>query len=278
MKTQPNCKINTGLHIIRKRKDGYHDIETVFIPVPLCDELEIETSEKFCFEQSGIDVCCDIENNLVVKAYRLLQKDYDNTLPNVKIHLHKRIPFGAGLGGGSSDAAFALKMLNEIFDLGINADKLKQKAAKLGADCAFFIDNKPSYSTGIGDILSPLGFNPLEGYSLFMVKPDEAISTAEAYSKIRVRESRKDITTCYLPDALKQPISKWRELIVNDFEEPIFAAHPLLSSIKEELYAQGAAYAAMSGSGATVYGVFETLDNASLTTLEEKYTCYKLAF
>ena len=158
MIASPNCKINIGLHVVRRRSDGYHDLETVFVPVPLCDELEINSSENFSFSQTGIAIDCNPEDNIVVKAYRLLQRECGNRLPDVEIRLRKNIPFGAGLGGGSSDAAFTLKMVDELYSLGLGSERLRAIAAKLGADCPFFIDNQPAFATGIGDCLTPMDF------------------------------------------------------------------------------------------------------------------------
>ncbi|MBP5547996.1 MAG: 4-(cytidine 5'-diphospho)-2-C-methyl-D-erythritol kinase [Bacteroidales bacterium] len=275
MLTRPNCKINLGLHVMRRREDGYHDLETVFLPVPLCDELEINPAENFSFSQTGIAIGCNAEDNIVVKAFRLLKHECASRLPDVEIHLHKHIPFGAGLGGGSSDAAFTLRMLNEIYDLGFNANQLCSLAAKLGADCAFFIDNEPAYATGIGDKLTPLGFNPLKGYKLLMVKPDEAVSTAEAYGGILPRERRSDLLPCDLTKAVKRPITEWKSLIINDFEETVFRKHPRLEEIKEILYANNALYAAMSGSGATIYGIF---DNNQDTNINFNANCNVYTF
>lgn len=273
MLEHPNCKINLGLHVIRRREDGYHDLETLFIPIPLCDELEINPSIHFSFMQTGINVGCSPEDNIVVKAFRLMRKVCGTRLPDVEICLRKHIPFGAGLGGGSSDAAFTLKMLNNIFDLGLDNDQLRTMAAQLGADCAFFVDNLPAYATGIGDNLTALDFNPLKGYTILLVKPDEAVSTAEAYRNIIPRQQRYESQTVYLPQAIKQPVGKWKNIIVNDFEQTVFPNHPRLATLKEELYSEGAIYASMSGSGATVYGLFatETTDTKHLTRRFSNY-------
>lgn len=252
----PNCKINIGLGVMRRRDDGYHDLESVFVPVPLCDELEINPSARFSFMQSGINVGCYPEDNIVVKAFNLMRKECGTRLPDVEIHLHKRIPFGAGLGGGSSDAAFTLRMLNSLFDLGIDGQRLRELAAKLGADCSFFIDNQPALVTGIGDCITPLGYNPLQGSTLLMVKPDEAVSTAEAYRGVTPRDRRTDAKPVDLAEALRLPPEQWRDLVVNDFEASVFQSHPRLAELKAQMYAAGAAYAAMSGSGSTVYGLF----------------------
>ncbi len=256
MISHPNCKINLGLHVMRRRSDGYHDLETVFVPVPLCDTLDISPAESFSFTQDGIALDGDTESNLVVKSYRLMQKEFGKRIPVCDIRLTKNIPTGAGLGGGSSDAAFTIKMLNTLSGLGLPTTTMEALAARLGADCAFFINNQTAFATGIGDHLTPLGFNPLSGYRLLMVKPDEAVSTAEAYGGITPREQRSDIQPCDLINAVKRPAKEWNQLVVNDFEETVFVKHPQLAAIKQALYASGALYAAMSGSGSTIYGIF----------------------
>lgn len=272
MKAFPNCKINLGLHVVRRRSDGYHDLETVFVPVPLCDELEINPSESFSFSQTGIAIDCNPEDNIVVRAYRLLQRECGIRLPEVEISLRKKIPFGAGLGGGSSDAAFTLKMVDELYSLGIGSERLCTLAAKLGADCPFFIDNRPAFATGIGDCLTPLDFNPLAGHKLLLVKPDEAVSTAEAYGGITPRERRNDIEPCNLAEAVARPVEEWARLIVNDFEATVFAKHPRLAAIKQTLYDTGALYAAMSGSGSTIYGIFEAGNDIDFKTEYDTYS------
>ena len=274
MKTTPNCKINLGLRVLCKRPDGYHDLETLFIPVPLCDELEItvlrQTSaliegdqEGQClFSQTGIPVDCAPEDNICVKAYNLLLNDFPQ-MPPVHIRLGKHIPFGAGLGGGSSDAAFTLCMLNEMFALGLSDDQLEQYAARLGADCAFFVRNNPAQALGIGDRLTPLDSNPLAGYRLVMAKPDDAVSTREAYAHIRLHDP--EVALEPLSQAVRKPISTWGETIVNDFEASVFPSHPRIVSLKATFYAHGALYASMSGSGATVFALFSP--EADLTAL-----------
>ena len=266
MKTTPNCKINLGLRVLRKRPDGYHDLETLFIPVPLCDELDItvlrqtsalkdEDGEKLClFSQTGIPVDCPPDDNICVKAYNLLLDDFPQ-MPPVHIRLGKHIPFGAGLGGGSSDAAFTLCMLNEMFALGLSDDQLEQYAARLGADCAFFVRNRPAQALGIGDRLTPLDSNPLAGYRLVMAKPDDAVSTREAYAHIRPHDPEADLEP--LAQAVRKPISTWGETLVNDFEASVFPSHPRIASLKATFYAHGALYASMSGSGSTVFALFD---------------------
>lgn len=269
MITHPNCKINFGLHVVRKRADGYHDLETIFLPAPLCDTLEIEKDDEFHFSQDGIAIEGSAEDNLVVKAYRMMQRECG--IGNVSIHLTKTIPFGAGLGGGSSDAAFTLRMLDEIFELHLGREKLISMASRLGADCAFFIDNVPAYAIGIGDKLTPLGFNPLDGMELRIEKPDgETVSTAEAYRGVTPRESKgknridgmplqaeSTHNAALLVEAAKENPEKWKELIVNDFEQSVFVNHPRIAQLKQRFYDEGAVYASMTGSGAAVFGVWK---------------------
>lgn len=256
MKTSPNCKINLGLHVVRRRPDGYHDIESLFLPIPLSDELEIAKADRFSFRQDGIDLDCKMDDNIVLRAYRMIQENYGTSMSDVSIRLKKNIPFGAGLGGGSSDAAFTLKMLNDLFNLNISLTDLRTMASQIGADCTFFIDNKPAFVSGTGNQLLPLDFNPIDGYRLILVKPSEAVSTAEAYRGITTRQQSGTVAPMPLTEAVKQPITEWRRLIVNDFETTVFRTHPRLQEIKESLYAAGALYAAMSGSGATIFGLF----------------------
>ena len=259
----PCAKINLGLNIVSKREDGYHNLETVFYPIPLYDALEIKyMDEKFpsqvaCdLKVTGNAVECDEQNNLVVKAYNLLAEDYK--LPRVHAHLYKRIPSQAGLGGGSSDAAFMIRLLDERFRLNIGNPEMEKYAARLGADCAFFIEAEPAYAEGIGDELMPVDGpkGNLNGYYLAIVKPDIAVSTKEAYAAITPTATSKSCR-----EIVRQPIETWKEELVNDFEAPIFKLNPELAEIKEKLYQQGAKYAAMSGSGSALFGIFETEPN-----------------
>lgn len=259
----PCAKINLGLNIVSKREDGYHNLETVFYPIPLYDALEIKyMDEKFpsqvaCdLKVTGNAVECDEQNNLVVKAYNLLAEDYK--LPRVHAHLYKHIPSQAGLGGGSSDAAFMIRLLDERFRLNIGNPEMEKYAARLGADCAFFIEAEPAYAEGIGDELMPVDGpkGNLNGYYLAIVKPDIAVSTKEAYAAITPTATSKSCRKI-----VRQPIETWKEELVNDFEAPIFKLHPELAEIKEKLYQQGAKYAAMSGSGSALFGIFETEPN-----------------
>lgn len=259
----PCAKINLGLNIVSKREDGYHNLETVFYPIPLYDALEIKyMDEKFpsqvaCdLKVTGNAVECDERNNLVVKAYNLLAEDYK--LPRVHAHLYKHIPSQAGLGGGSSDAAFMIRLLDERFRLNIGNPEMEKYAARLGADCAFFIEAEPAYAEGIGDELMPVDGpkGNLNGYYLAIVKPDIAVSTKEAYAAITPTATSKSCR-----EIVRQPIETWKEELVNDFEAPIFKLHPALAEIKEKLYQQGAKYAAMSGSGSALFGIFEMEPN-----------------
>jgi 4-diphosphocytidyl-2-C-methyl-D-erythritol kinase len=252
MLTYPNAKINLGLNILEKRPDGYHNIETVFYPIGLCDALEVESSETcsdYSFSSAGIPLGGDPEENLIVKAYRLLRSEYQ--FPAVDIFLHKQIPFGAGLGGGSADAAFMLKMMNELFELKISPKKLEELASKLGADCPVFIRNKPVFATGIGNVFTPIELS-LKGYFLLLVKPDIHVSTPEAYSSVTPQKPQIS-----LQELIQKPISEWRYCIKNDFEESVFAKYPEIERIKEQLYTMGAMYASMSGSGSSIFGIFE---------------------
>ena len=254
----PPAKINIGLSIIEKRTDGFHNIETVFYPVPLCDSLTVESglsnaAYPLVFSCDGIELPAnDPHDNLCCKAYHLLAADYQ--LPSTVIHLHKKIPVGAGLGGGSSDAAHTLLALNDLYQLRISGEKLAQYASQLGSDCAFFLLGSPAYGTGKGDILKPVNLS-LAGHHILLVKPPVFVSTADAYSSITPKKAN-----CHLPEALKAPVSEWRNTVFNDFEAPVFSKFPEIGRIKEKLYREGAVYAAMSGSGSCVYGIFEEIE------------------
>ncbi len=253
MKSSPNCKINLGLHVVGKRPDGYHDLQTLFLPVhSFCDELVIEptTNPHTTMHQDGFVLDNAPDDNLCIRAYRLLHDEFG--IPPVTIRLTKHIPFGAGLGGGSSDAAFTLKMLNEMFSLDLSVGGLEQRAARLGADCAFFIQNRPAYATGIGDQLEPIDLDLTPYRIVVEIPPAEHVSTREAYAGLHLRGGdRPD-----LRQAVCCPIEDWRALIVNDFESSVFPAHPAIAALKEDLYHRGALYASMTGSGAAVFGIF----------------------
>ena len=245
----PNAKINLGLNITKKRQDGYHELETFFYPVPWQEALEIVESEKTGVSVSGIAVPND-GDNIVLKAYQLLKSEYD--LPPVQIHLHKVIPIGAGLGGGSADAAFTLTLLNNLLELGLNDSRLMKYAVSLGADCAFFIKNKPMLATGVGEQLTEVDIS-LDGKFIMLVYPDIHISTKEAFSNITPK--RPDIHIHQM--LAEEKITDWKDILKNDFEPGLFESYPVLSKLKQQLYDAGAIYASMSGSGSCMYGIFE---------------------
>ncbi len=245
----PNAKINLGLNIISKRPDGYHNIESCFYPIPWCDALEIIESEELKFTTSGLEIPGTTESNLCLKAYHLVEKDYQ--IPPVHIHLHKVIPMGAGLGGGSSDGAFTLKVLNELFELGIDKNELQQMAGKLGSDCPFFIENKPTYVSGTGGDFQNIDIN-LSGKHIALKNPGIHIGTQEAYAGVTPKPSKKDIR-----EIISNDISHWKTNLHNDFEDSIFPNHPQVEKLKKMLYDLKADYASMTGSGSTVYGIFE---------------------
>lgn len=250
----PNCKINLGLHIIGKRADGFHDLETVFYPIALRDALELipatKSTTEIEFTGTGLVVDGDIADNLCVKAYHLLKKDFPQ-LPVIKIHLHKTIPMGAGLGGGSADASLMLKLLNDKFKLNLSTSQLLTYALQLGSDCPFFIINKPCYATGRGEILEEIKVD-LSAYKIVLINPGIHVNTGWAFSNIIPSAPKKSVK-----EIVQQPVDTWKTELKNDFEAPVFIAHPQIKAIKEDLYNQGAIYAAMSGSGSTVFGIFE---------------------
>ncbi|WP_289705736.1 4-(cytidine 5'-diphospho)-2-C-methyl-D-erythritol kinase [Bacteroides acidifaciens] len=267
----PNIKINLGLSITEKRPDGYHNLETVFYPVALEDALEIralpEADKKITLHQYGMEIAGKPEDNLVAKAYSLLDKEFH--LPPVEIHLYKHIPSGAGLGGGSSDAAFMLKLLNGHFHLNLSEEQLEIYAATLGADCAFFIKNKPVYAEGIGNIFSPIELS-LKGYQIMIVKPDVFVSTREAFANIHPHHPEYPVK-----EVIRRPVAEWKDILINDFEASVFPQHPVIGEIKQELYNQGALYASMSGSGSSVFGLFAP--DAALPEINRKSNsfCFK---
>ena len=303
MITFPNAKINIGLNVVAKRSDGYHDIETVFYPVLLQDALEISLMRPLDPAQlrkrleAGLLVqpddvflpyrilpkkedipCCSLEmtgnefpfkaaDNLVVKAYLMLLEDFD--LPSIDIKLHKHIPSGAGLGGGSSDCAFMISLLNRRFNLRMRESMMERYAARLGSDCAFFISNTPSIATGRGEILNPISLS-LKGYTILLVKPDVSVSTAEAYAGVTPHKP-----TVSLSEAVMRPVSEWKECVFNDFEPSVFAKHPLLADIKQKLYDLGADYAAMTGSGSTIYGIFSQPLDSPADLFPGMFTCQR---
>lgn len=248
----PNAKINLGLRILRKRADGFHDIETIMVPVGLSDALEIVPSAdgQFAFTTSGIAIQGEPEENLCVKAFRMMQRKYG--LPEVKMHLHKAIPAGAGLGGGSSDAAFALKLTRRLFSIKVCGDELHEMAAALGSDCPFFIENITSVASGRGEVLQPFPLS-LNGYHLLLVKPDVSVSTPWAYSSIT--PSGMPLPA---PDQLVQNPDAWDAMLVNDFEPAVMKAYPVISEVRNKIRSLGAFYTAMSGSGSAVFGLFNS--------------------
>lgn len=245
----PNAKINLGLNITEKRSDGFHNLESVFYPVGWTDALEIVISDKFEFNLTGISVEGNKEDNLCVKVYQSLKEKYN--LAPVKMHLHKNIPVGAGLGGGSADAAFTAKLLNEIFNLNLSIEEMQNIVRPLGSDCAFFIENKPVYAFEKGDQFKNIELN-LIGKYIVMAYPDLHISTKEAYSGIKPQKPTFNIL-----DTIKQDIGSWKEKLVNDFENGIIQKYPIIEQLKNEFYKAGAIYASMSGSGSTVFGIFD---------------------
>jgi len=259
----PNAKINIGLNIVEKRPDGFHNIESCFYPVDWSDALEIIPSESFEFQSDGITIPGDSTGNLCVKAYQMLAEDY--SFSPVNIHLLKAVPIGAGLGGGSSDAAFTIRTLNDLFLLNISLEKQQDYARRLGSDCAFFIENKPLYCFEKGDKFEEVSLT-LSGKWIVLVNPGLHIATAEAYAGIIPRKPKSD-----LRELLEQPLREWKGKVKNDFEESLFPKYPVLGQIKEMLYANGAAYAAMSGSGSTLFGIFE-----EQTDLSAYFKQYKL--
>ena len=249
----PNCKINLGLHILRKRTDSYHDLETIFYPLPFCDVLEtIERKEMSAvlFSSSGLSINGDVADNLCVKAYTLLKKDFPQ-LPAIQMHLHKVIPAGAGLGGGSADAAYTLLLLNKQFQLNLSIERLITYALQLGSDCPFFIINKPCFASGRGEIMETVSLD-LSGYKFIIVNPCIHINTAKAFEGITPSLPVKSVK-----EIIQQPISVWKKELTNDFEKNIFYNYPEIEAIKKKLYDAGAVYSSMSGSGSTVYGIFE---------------------
>ena len=245
----PNCKINLGLSILAKRADGYHELETVFYPIAVSDALEILPAANLTMTQSGIAVPGDPAQNLCLKAYHLLKKDFP-TLPAVQMHLHKNIPMGAGLGGGSSDGTAALIILNQQFSLGLNDQQLIDYASQLGSDCPFFVYNKACHATGRGEILTPIELD-LSNYQFLLVHPGKHISTAWAFQQLTPNTKSESIQSI-----IEKPITDWKNSLINDFEAPVFKAEPTLSAIKDQLYQLGAMYASMSGSGSSLFGIF----------------------
>ncbi len=245
----PNAKINLGLHITAKRSDGYHDIETCMVPIPLVEALELITDRKASWSTTGLPVPGDPKDNLILKAEKLLKKDFPG-LPNLNIHLHKNIPTGAGLGGGSADGAFALKLMNNLFDLHLDDFFLEEYAAQLGSDCPFFIENTPKIARGRGEILEPIDLS-LKGAYLVLINPGIHIGTKEAYAGVTPAAPKVKL------EEVLGDRSRWKAELANDFEPSVFAKHPEIREIKEKMYEAGAFYSSLSGSGSSVFGLFD---------------------
>ena len=272
----PIAKINLGLNVVSKRDDGYHNLETVFYPVPIKDALEVFPME----DGFPSDVRCDLkvtnlfidgdeQKNLVVKAYNMIAQDYE--LPRVHVHLYKHIPTQAGMGGGSSNCAYMIRLLNEMFSLGMTDEKMIGYAARLGADCAFFIKAQPAYAEGIGEKLQPISID-LSGYKMLVGRPNIPVSTKEAFSLITPQVPKKNCL-----DIVRQPIETWKDELVNDFERSVFAIHPEIGRLKEMMYEQGAVYAAMSGSGSSVFGLFsDTPDEKSFVGCMDELSIFTI--
>ena len=264
MEIKANCKINIGLDVLRRRADGYHDLSTVMVPVKgLYDVLTIEQAEESTLSIVGIEVDCDPEQNICMKALRLMQQRYG--IGETSITLDKRIPFGAGLGGGSADGTAVILALNEIFALGLDEATLISLAAELGSDTAFFVRNSPQLCEGRGEIMTPIELD-LAGYWLVLIKPDANVSTREAYAGVVPA-----IPELSLTERLQKPIAEWQESVKNDFEKSVFAAHPIIGEIKQELIDAGATYASMSGSGSTVFGLFASKEAAEKMSTKTPY-------
>ena len=252
----PNAKINLGLHILSRRPDGYHEIESCLYPIPWKDALEILPAKSFSFQQTGITIPGTNDDNLCVRAYQLLKTEFD--LPPVQIHLHKVIPMGAGLGGGSSDCAFTLKVLNDLFQLELSDEKLESYASKLGSDCPFFIRNKPTLVTGTGTTLEPVDLN-LSGWHIGLIKPAVHVSTKEAYAGVKPDSNKTAINSI-----LQSPINSWQETLLNDFEPSIFPSFQEIEKTKNQIMELGAVYTCMSGSGSSVFGLFAQEPDSNL--------------
>lgn len=268
----PIAKINLGLNVVEKRPDGYHNLQTVFYPVPLKDALEVQVmdsafpSDYDCdLKVTNTTIDGDEQRNLVVRAYQLLKKDFP-TLPRIHTHLWKGIPTQAGMGGGSSDCAYMLVLLNRQFQLGLTEKQLIDYAAQLGADCAFFILSRPCYAEGIGEKLQPIDLS-LNGYYLAVVRPDIPVPTKEAFSRIHPHYPAQNCR-----ETVMQPVETWRDTLVNDFEESVFTLHPEIGDIKQQLYNMGATYAAMTGSGSALFGLFKECPEALSQTFPNMFT------
>jgi len=265
----PNCKLNLGLNIIGKRDDGYHNLETIFYPINICDALEVITAtdqnaKAVELAVTGLDINSAEEDNLCIKAYKLLKKDFPS-LPPIKMHLHKAIPMGAGLGGGSADAALTLVLLNKKFHLNLSNEQLLPYASRLGSDCSFFIINEPCFAQGRGEVLEQIECD-LSSYQFLIVNPGVHISTKWAYSKVQPEIPRQSVK-----QIIRQPIETWKNSLVNDFEKPVTQYYPQLKSLKEKLYDLGAIYAAMTGSGSTFFGIYPRTQKLETGIFPDEY-------
>ena len=272
MITFPIAKINLGLNVVERRADGYHNLETVFYPVPLMDALEVTPmsdgfpSDTDCdLKVTNIRIEGDEQKNLVVRAYQLMKQDFP-ALPRLHAHLWKGIPTQAGMGGGSSDCAYMIRLLNDAFELGLNEEQMMLQAASLGADCAFFIKSVPCYAEGIGERLETISLD-LSGYHIGIVRPDIPVPTKEAFSRIRPHRPKRNCR-----EVVQDPVETWRDTLVNDFEESVFALHPEIGAVKEQLYKMGATYAAMSGSGSALFGLFKENPQALSDKFPDMFT------
>jgi 4-diphosphocytidyl-2-C-methyl-D-erythritol kinase len=260
----PNCKINLGLNVIKKRDDGFHELETVFYPLPVHDILEIVYLRKLRgrpgipFSISGLEIDGKKNSNLCLKAFKLLKKKIPH-MPSVQLHLHKIIPAGSGLGGGSSDATYTLKVLNDICSLNLSTEQLLKYALQLGSDCPFFISNKPCFSKGRGELMEEINLD-LSQYKIILVNPGFAVNTREAFSGIT-----PSIPEVSIKEIIKKPVATWRNELTNDFEKTVFLRHPAIADIKDEFYKAGAVYASMSGSGSSVYGIFSKTQSVAIS-------------
>src|SRR5690606_3055767 len=261
----PNAKINLGLQVTSKRKDGYHEIETCMVPIPLFDALEMILDKKPSWNSTGLAIPGDSRDNLILKAEKLLRKDFQG-LPNLTIHLHKNIPMGAGLGGGSADGAFALKLMSNLFDLHLDDYFLEEYAAELGSDCPFFIQNTPQIARGRGEILEPIGLS-LKGVHLVLINPGIHIGTKEAYAGVTPSTPKVKL------EEILADRARWKTELVNDFELSVFSMYPEIGAIKEKMYASGAFYVSMSGSGSSVFGLFH--EKASGFSSKEGYFVFE---
>lgn len=257
----PNAKINLGLNVLSKRTDGFHDIESLIYPIPIRDALEFLPADSFQLSVSGFHIDGSAKDNLVYKAWKLLHKNHN--LPPLHVHLHKTIPLASGLGGGSSDAAFFIRETNTVFELGLNENEMKNLAGQLGSDCTFFIENKPSLVSGKGEILQRTNIS-LSGKYLAIVKPSIHVSTPEMYNLIKPKKPQTNLS-----EIIFKPIRQWKDLLINDFEDPAFRLYPEINDLKKSMYKSGATYVSMSGSGSAIFGIFE--NKPILTDINPNY-------